>query len=246
MGIPKTIHYIWFGKNPKTQLVKRCIDSWKKFLPDYEIVEWNEDNYDVNKCRYLKEAYQKGKWAFASDYARFDILNQYGGIYFDTDVEVLKPLPDHLFSGKHAFCGMESTGAIAPGLIFACESGFPLLQEILDNYEKDAFIIENHENCKTVNVRMMEILKTKGFIPNNRFQHIADMDIYPSAYFCGYDQEVHDYDIRPETLTVHHYSSSWKKRGIKYVFQKIIYKIIGKDNYKKMLYSIRRIRGQRL
>ena len=243
MGIPHIIHYIWFGRNPKPEIVKRCIESWKKYLPEYQIIEWNEDNYDLTKCTYLKQAYDNKKWAFASDFARFDILNQYGGIYLDTDVELLRPLPENLLSKGKAFCGMESTGAIAPGLIFACEAGFPLLQEIIDDYKNDLFIIDNHENNRTVNVRIMDILKPKGFLPNNRFQNVAGMDIYPSTIFCGYDLDVHDYDVKPETIAVHHYSSSWQKKGFKFKAQRYIYRLIGRKNYKKLLFCIRRVRG---
>lgn len=126
--IPKIIHYCWFGGNPLPKSAERCIASWRKFLPDYEIKEWNENNYDVHKIQYIQEAYEAKKYAFVSDYARFDILYQYGGIYFDTDVEVLKPLEDIIargpFMGREAgaylrnICkGYEGDGlAVAPGL----------------------------------------------------------------------------------------------------------------------------------
>ncbi len=99
--IPKIIHYCWFGGNPLPEDAKKCINSWKKYFPDYEIKEWNESNYDFNKCEYIKEAYKRKKWAFVSDYARFDILYQYGGIYFDTDVEVIRDMRDILKLGPY-------------------------------------------------------------------------------------------------------------------------------------------------
>ena len=117
--IPKIIHYCWFGNNPKPEIVYKCIESWKKYFPDYEIVEWNEKNYDVNKELYMQEAYSCKKWAFVSDYARFDVLYQYGGIYFDTDVEVLKKFPQEILCNQ-AFTGIESTKIISPGLVFGC------------------------------------------------------------------------------------------------------------------------------
>ena len=105
--IPHIIHYCWFGRNPKSELVLNCIESWKKYLPGYEIREWNEDNYDVTQVNFVKEAYENQKWAFVSDYVRFDVLYQFGGIYFDTDVELLKPIPEEILA-KRAFTGFES------------------------------------------------------------------------------------------------------------------------------------------
>ena len=108
--IPKVIHYCWFGKNELPEDAKRCIASWKKFCPDYEIIEWNETNYDVRKNKYMSDAYDEKKWAFVSDYARIDIIYNYGGIYLDTDVELLRPL-DELLKDK-MFCGWESRDSI--------------------------------------------------------------------------------------------------------------------------------------
>lgn len=107
--IPKKIHYCWFGRKPLPESAKKCIASWKKFFHDYEIIEWNEDNYDVNKIPYIQQAYEAKKYAFVSDYARFDVLYQYGGVYFDTDVEVIRPFEDILEKG--AFMGCETDGA---------------------------------------------------------------------------------------------------------------------------------------
>ena len=114
--IPHIIHYCWFGRNPKSELVLNCIESWKKYLPGYEIREWNEDNYDVTQVNFVKEAYENQKWAFVSDYVRFDVLYQFGGIYFDTDVELLKPIPEEILA-KRAFTGFENTKLISPGLV---------------------------------------------------------------------------------------------------------------------------------
>lgn len=123
--IPKKIHYCWFGRNPLPELAVRCIESWKKYCPDYEIIEWNEDNYDINKISYVKEAYQARKWAFVTDYVRLDVVNQYGGIYLDTDVELLKSL-DPLLKYK-SFFGMEEGKFIATGLGFGAEKGTKIL-----------------------------------------------------------------------------------------------------------------------
>ena len=111
--IPKIIHYCWFGGNPLPELAIKCIESWKKYLPDYEIKEWNESNFDINCCAYVREAYEAKKWAFVSDYARFWILYQHGGLYFDTDVELIKSIDDLIVKG--AFMGCEPWNA-APAL----------------------------------------------------------------------------------------------------------------------------------
>ena len=130
--IPKTIHYCWFGKNPLPEIAVKCINSWKNFFPDYEIKEWNEDNFDLTSCDYCKEAYAVKKWAFVSDYARFKILYEYGGIYFDTDVEVIKNMEDIIKKG--AFIGREriaDTFPVNAGLGLASEARMPIIKEIL-------------------------------------------------------------------------------------------------------------------
>ena len=113
--IPKIIHYCWFGRNPLPPLALECIASWRKFLPDYEIKEWNEDNFDVNSIPYTAEAYRQKKYAYVSDYARFCILYQYGGIYFDTDVEVIKPLNDIIAKGNFMGFEQDPDGENTPG-----------------------------------------------------------------------------------------------------------------------------------
>ena len=134
--IPKVIHYCWFGHNPLPESAVKCINSWRKFMPDYEIKEWNEDNFDVNAIPYTAEAYQMKKYAFVSDYARFWILYQYGGLYFDTDVELIKPIDDIVEKGP--FMGIEETCKIIPvnlvgyplvnpGLGISVEQGYPSL-----------------------------------------------------------------------------------------------------------------------
>lgn len=158
--IPKKIHYCWFGKNPKPDIVTKCLKSWKKYMPEYEIIEWNEDNYDINKCAYIKEAYKAGKWAFVSDYVRFDVLNSMGGIYFDTDVELLRRIPEDVLNNT-AFTGMESAGKVSPGLVFASIPHHPFLEEILKVYEQSEFVQSGKRKYKTVNEVTTEILEKK-------------------------------------------------------------------------------------
>ncbi len=142
--IPKVIHYCWFGRNPLPSLAIKCIESWRKYLPDYEIKEWNEDNFDVNIIPYTQEAYQVGKYAFVSDYARFWILYKYGGLYFDTDVEVIKPMDDIIARGPFMGCEKDvsdtSVASVAPGLGLGVNPGLGLYKEILEMYSKLSFV----------------------------------------------------------------------------------------------------------
>ena len=164
--IPKIIHYCWFGGNPLPKIAVKCISSWKKYFPDYEIKEWNEDNFDLNCCEYVREAYQAKKWAFVSDYARFWILYNYGGLYFDTDVEVIKDMSDIIANG--AFMGCEVADKCAPGL--------GLYKEILENYQQSHFLnSDGSNNYETVVDRTTNILKKYGFKESNTIQKIAEV-----------------------------------------------------------------------
>ena len=141
--IPKTIHYCWFGGNPLPKLAMKCINSWKKYFPDYTIIEWNEHNYDISKIPYIAEAYKAKKYAFVSDYARFDILYQCGGLYFDTDVEVIKPFDDILSHGPFMGCeidGGEKEINVAPGLGIAASPGLGIYKHIIDFYATQHFL----------------------------------------------------------------------------------------------------------
>lgn len=244
--IPKIIHYFWFGGNPKPKIVENCLNSWKRFFPDYEILEWNETNYDINKCPYLREAYECRKWAFVSDYARFDVLYQYGGIYFDTDVEVLKKFPSSLFDYQ-AFTGVESTNIVAPGLVFACESGWTVLREILDNYEKSHFLEAGNQNLMTVNERVTSILQKKGFHANGQFQVVEGLAIFPSEYFCGYNLDLQEPEITENTITIHHYTWSWASgRDLAHRnARKLLRRIIGKKGYMTVQALVRRLKHKK-
>lgn len=241
MPIPKIIHYCWFGGAEKPAIVKKCVESWSKYMPDYEIVEWNESNYDVHKIPFVDEAYQAKKWAFVSDYARFDVINQYGGIYFDTDVELIKPIPEEIMS-KSAFTGMESAGKVNPGLIFASVPETVFLKDILNSYNHSHFKIGEKVNYKTVNMFTTEILEEHGYCYENHYQEIYGLAIYPSEYFCGYDQDVHEVDIREDTISVHHYAGTWTETSLKCVCQKICKRLLGVEPYRKLLMLKRKLK----
>ena len=240
--IPKKIHYCWFGGAEKPAIVQKCMASWKKYMPEYEIIEWNESNYNVHKILFIDEAYQAKKWAFVSDYARFDILNQHGGIYFDTDVELLKTIPNDIL-GDQAFTGMESIGTVAPGLVFASVPNTDFLHEILTVYQDTHFLIDGKPNFKTVNWFTTEILARHGYVSENRFQKVYGLSIYPSEYFCSFDLDVHEYDIRPESISVHHYAGTWNNSSGKVWVQGFIKKVFGIKFYRNLLKIKRKIMG---
>ena len=206
--IPKTIHYCWFGGNPLPPLAEKCIASWKKFLPDYEIKRWDENNYDVRKIPYIAEAYDAKKYAFVSDYARFDVLYQYGGIYFDTDVEVIKPMDDILERG--AFAGVECAGALNAGLGIASQAASDIYREILDSYEKSSFLkADGTQDLTTVVTRVSGIFRKHGFTDKNEIQEVAGVTIYPAEYFCPKDVRTYCLNITENSYTIHWYDGSW-------------------------------------
>lgn len=235
MEIPKIIHYCWFGNNPKPELMRKCLQSWKKYMPEYEIMEWNESNFNVNQNSYAAEAYKTQKWAFVSDFARFKVIEQYGGIYFDTDVELLHPIPDGILQ-HNVFMGVESAGLVNPGLVFGSIPHHYFTLAMLGRYEKEHFLIDGKMNTTTVNERTTEELRKIGYHPSPEENLVEDIVIYPSGIFCGYDQDVREYCITPNTIAVHHYASSWKNtKSLKRKLQNVIKQIIGVEGYRKLL-----------
>lgn len=208
MSIPKIIHYCWFGGKPKPPLAQKCLASWKKFCPDYEIIEWNEGNFDIETAPlYVRQAYQSGRWAFVTDYVRLKALIEMGGIYMDTDVEVIKPFTPFL---KHkAFVGFESPDRIQTGLM-ACEKGFALFLEFEEHYHTASFYLPDGSEDITTNVSVLTGLCRKyGLVPNDSFQVVQDLAIYPRQYFCPVDYETEKLKKTRKTVTIHWFASSW-------------------------------------
>ena len=211
--IPKIIHYCWFGGKPLPKTAIKCINSWKNYFPDFEIKEWNETNYDVEKIPYIAEAYYKKKYAFVSDYARFDILYKFGGVYFDTDVEVIKSFNDILERG--AFMGCEADGGepeinVAPGLGIAAEAGMDIYKEILDYYDNERFLNEDGSiNNETVVKKTTRILIERGLKNYKGIQKVAGITVYPKEYFNPLKDSTGVMNITENTRSIHWYAKSW-------------------------------------
>ncbi len=214
--IPKMIHYCWFGRNPLPQSAQKCIESWKRFLPDYEIKEWNEDNFDVGIIPYTREAYAAKKYAFVSDYTRFWILYNYGGLYFDTDVELIKPMDDIIASGP--FMGAEIDGderkglmpKVAPGLCIGAYKEMPLFGNVLDKYRKmDFWGSDGTFNKYTMIPLVSDLLKAEGMRSTEDIQKVGDFTIYPAEYFNPLDIATGILNKTPNTRSIHWFMASW-------------------------------------
>lgn len=210
--IPKIIHYCWFGENPLPELAQKCIESWRKFCPDYEIKRWDESNFDINCCDYVREAYEAKKWAFVSDYARFKILYDNGGLYFDTDVELIKPTDDIVKKGSFLGCEVNPAypSAINPGLGMGAETRLPIYQEILDIYESIHFLnVDGTLNDITITDRITAFFEKIGFQPIDKVQTVASITIYPPRYFCPLNIDTGKILLEDDTRSIHHYTASW-------------------------------------
>ena len=219
--IPKIMHYCWFGGKPLPDEAKKCISSWKKFCPDYTIREWNEKNFDLQSNQYAYEAYQNKKWAFITDYVRLYAMVTEGGIYMDTDVEVIKPLDDLLVN--KAFSGFENLEKIPTG-IMACEKGVPLFQQLLNEYDGRHFVKDNGELDLTTNVETItNYCKSLGFVSNNTYQVIEEFTIYPKDWFCPKDYVTGKITLTSNTRTIHHFKGSWKDKNTQIIQQRITF-----------------------
>lgn len=217
--IPKVIHYCWFGRRPLPALAVKCIQSWRKYFPDYEIKEWNEDNFNVNSIAYTREAYKSMKYAFVSDYARFWILYHYGGLYFDVDVEVIKPM-DHIIN-QGAFMGFENNGmednsteagylGVNPGLGMGAPANMGIYKVIIEYYQAESFYTPlGRINQTTVVTRVTDLLLAYGLKQTNQLQEVEGIRVYPYEYFCPIRTTDSQINITKNTVSIHHYAASW-------------------------------------
>ena len=245
--IPKVIHYCWFGGNPLPKSAIKCIESWKKYLPEYEIKEWNESNFNVNLIPYTREAYEMKKYAYVSDVARFLVLYREGGVYFDTDVEVVKPIDDIIEAG--AFMGIEDIGIegetypnVAPGLGLAVEAGNPFYKEILDHYY-DCHYYDPKTRIPyplTVVNHCTDLLIKNGLKPSNQFQTVAGINIYPVDYFCPLEDATGILTITENTRSIHWFSKTWIDKPMWYfTVTRLLHRVFGINsmvNIKKILH----------
>lgn len=238
--IPKIIHYCWFGRGEKPKLAEKCIESWKKYCPDYEIIEWNEDNFDINSNLYVRQAYENRKFAFVTDYVRLYAMYTYGGIYMDTDVEVVKNLDE--FLDNKGFSGFESETSIPTG-IMASEKDFPLFADLLSYYDNRSFLNENGEVDMTTNViTITNMLSEKGFVPNGKFQVVEGFALYPRDYFCPLEDATGIMYKSKNTATIHWFNKSWvdQKTRLRSKITRPFHRIFGENCFeliKKILKS---------
>lgn len=224
--IPKKIHYCWFGRGEKPKSVKKCIASWKKYCPDYEIIEWNEDNFDVSMNGYTRMCYEEKKYAFLSDYVRLLVVAQHGGVYFDTDVEVIKPIDDLL---KHsAYFGFEDDSHVNTGVGFGSVAQGKLVLAMLEEYEPLLSGKNGVVGCPNLNTQALVGL---GLRLDGSYQTIGDSAVYPAEWFNPYDDPTGRLKKTKNTYSIHWYSKSWmnKRTVLRSKLTKPLHRILGKD-----------------
>ncbi len=240
--IPKIIHYCWFGNAEKPAKVKEYIEDWKKKLPDFQFMEWNEQRFDININSYVNEAYKNKKYAFVSDVARMYALYNYGGIYLDTDIEIKKNIKEIVTDGN-CILGFEMGGANIMTAFMAFNKGNEITQKMLDYYNSHKFVNSDGSFDITPNTAILtKILKDKGAIMNNKFQCINnEIKIYPEEYFSAFEMRFYREISTENTYTVHHFDSSWKPKYVRFRFivKKMIIKVVGADRYKKIYTAIK-------
>lgn len=207
--IPKVIHYCWFGGKPLPPLQQKCLKSWRKMCPEFEIRLWNEDNFDIDACAYAREAYAAGKYAFVSDYARFRILQEYGGFFLDTDVEMIRPLAD--FPADGCFMACEEPGLVNTGLILGAPAGDPLIGELLAGYMDRHFLDENGKpDLTTVVTYVTEALEKRGLRKMDEVQRLESVTVWPPRYFSPRSLKTGKVELTTDTWSIHHFAASWE------------------------------------
>lgn len=232
--IPKKIHYCWFGGKELPKLAKKCIASWRKFCPDYEIIQWNEENFDLAQSAYTRWCYENGKWAFLSDYARLAVVAEHGGIYLDTDVELIKPL-DELMQ-QEAFYGFENEKIVNTGQGFGAQMNHPTVEAMKQQYvalkpEKDGSF--SMKACPAYNTAA---LLPMGLRQNGKRQNVAGAEILPVEYMNPYDDPTGRLNKTKNTISIHWYSKSWISPGRQFrsKLTRPLHRIFGTDCFAKL------------
>lgn len=228
--IPKVIHYCWFGRGKKPRLAQKCIASWKHFCPDYEIIEWNEDNFDVNRNGYTRMCYEQKKYAFLSDYARLLVVAEHGGVYFDTDVELLVS-PDFLL--KHeAFWGFETSEYVASGLGFGSIAHGAVIEAMLREY--DQLLDGQHGTVGCPHLNTAALVKL-GLKQNGEFQMVHNAAIYPVPYFNPYESATGRLIKTADTISIHWYAAAWmsKKQRLRSFISRPLHRMFGVDAFQR-------------
>ncbi len=206
--IPRKLHYMWLGGKPIPDSLRRCMESWEKFCPDYEIIRWDESNYDLDKRSYMRKAYDNGMYGFVPDYARIDILLEHGGIYLDTDVELLRPIDDLLY--QEAFCGVEKWQTVNLGGMSGSIPGQAGMKALLDN--RESVLFENADgtlNKRTCGYYDTNALIIHGYKLNGQIQKILGMNVYTSDFFHPYDYMSGRLETTSDTFSIHHFNGGW-------------------------------------
>lgn len=232
--IPKIIHYVWFGGKPYPSKIRYCIDSWKRVLPEYKFIRWDESKFDVNSVQFTKQAFEKGMWAFVSDYVRMKALFEYGGWYLDTDVEVLKPLAP--FEDKSVVLGTDENGSLTA--VYGTEPNNWIWKACLEIYNASSFVLEGGiNNTKVVNQYIQDVLISRGYVHENKYQDLGDgIYIYPDDYFHVQSLEIGTRHLTENSICIHWQTMLWtprRSRMLRWIRLHIIRPILG-DNYMKV------------
>lgn len=208
--IPKIIHYCWFGGGSLPETAKECMRTWSELLPDYAVRRWDESSFDIHSCPYVEEAYQAGKYAFVTDYVRLYALYHEGGVYMDTDVEVVRPLDE--FLQLQGFSGFEKPDEVPTG-IMAAERGLPFIAELLHDYDDLHFLKADGSQDVTTNVvRITNAALRHGLKLNNERQTVDGFTFFPMDVFCPKDPRTREINRTERTYTIHHFAGSWLPR----------------------------------
>ena len=223
--IPKRIHLCWLSGDPYPQKIQKCIDSWKVHLPDYEIMLWDLKRFDIAQVPWVEQAFRVKKYAFAADYIRLYALYNYGGIYLDTDVELVRPLDELL--ELPGFMGFQTNNEVATGLGFGARKGNSVVQALLRDYDALDFLkADGSADLTPCPERNTRVLQALGVRKDGTRQSIAEMEIFPAEYFCPMDLYSRKLRVTPKTYSIHRYAESWKPKpsAVSRILQRLLKK----------------------